>query len=306
MKMPNVDILRSVRVPENVPPVFYAGIFLFFLAVFLFSGFPGESVERRIISEIRSRSPVPVFVGEARLRGISSVELRDVRVEAAPGRTAEIERARIRAGILSLLFSDVAKISFSLDAYGGKVRGKISHDVERNVVSGAEVDLSSVDAAGISGLFLEDGGISVKGKIDGKIRLSGEEKDSGVSRMDYEFSSGSLSVGIGEIRGMKIGSEYGGLSAELRGTSNRFETRVERLFVSNRDFSLESSGKVPSPIRFRKGAAIDLSLNLNLFSDKAKLALLSAFLNPRKDGSFFGKVEGTLSRPKLVRGDGSF
>ncbi len=304
MKKPNIDI-RSVRVPENVPPVFYAGCFLFFLAAFLFSGFPGESVERRIISEIRSRSPVPVFVGEARLRGISSVELKDVRVEVAPGRAAEMERARIRAGILSLLFSDVAAVSFSVDAYGGSVRGKVSLDVGRDAVAGAEIKLNSVEAAGISGLFLADGGISVRGKIDGKILLSGEENDSGVSRMDYEFSSGSLSVGIGEIGGMKIGSEYGGLSAELRGTSNRFETRVERLHVSNRDFSLESSGKVPSPIRFRKGAGIDLSLNLNLFSDKAKLALLSAFLNPRKDGSFFGKVEGTLARPKLVRGDGS-
>lgn len=304
MKIPDFDI-SGVRVPENVPPVFYAAVFLFFLAVFLFAGFPGDSVERRIISEIRSRSPVPVFVGEARLRGISSVELKNVGVEVAPGRTAEIEKARIRAGIFSLVFSDVAGISFSLDAYGGRIRGKVSHDLERNAVAGAEVNLNSVEAAGISRLFLADGGISVKGKIDGNIRLSGEENDSGVSRVDYEFSSDSLSVGIGEIRGMKIGSEYDGLSAELRGASNRFETRVERLFVSNRDFSLESSGKVPSPIRFRKGAGIDLSLNLNLFSDKAKLALLSAFLNPRKDGSFFGKVEGTLSRPKLVRGDGS-
>lgn len=304
MKIPDFDI-SGVRVPENVPPVFYAAVFLFFLAVFLFAGFPGDSVERRIISEIRSRSPVPVFVGEARLRGISSVELKNVGVEVAPGRTAEIEKARIRAGIFSLLFSDVAGISFSLDAYGGRIRGKVSHDLERNAVAGAEVNLNSVEAAGISRLFLADGGISVKGKIDGNISLSGEENDSGVSRVDYEFSSDSLSVGIGEIRGMKIGSEYDGLSAELRGASNRFETRVERLFVSNRDFSLESSGKVPSPIRFRKGAGIDLSLNLNLFSDKAKLALLSAFLNPRKDGSFFGKVEGTLSRPKLVRGDGS-
>lgn len=304
MKIPAFDI-SGFRVPEKVPPVFYVGCFLFFLATFLFSGFPGESVERRIISEIRSRSPVPVFVGEARLRGISSVELKDVRVEVAPGRAAEIERARIRAGILSLLFSDVAGISFSMDAYGGSVRGKISHDVGRNAVAEAEVDLSSVEVAGISRLFLEDGGIGVKGKIDGKIRLFGEEKDSGVSRMDYEFFSDSLSVGIGEIMGMKIGSEYEGLSAELRGSSDRFETRVERLFVSNRDFSLESSGKVPSPIRFRKGAVIDLSLNLNLFSDKAKLALLSAFLDPRKDGSFFGKVEGTLARPKLVKGDGS-
>lgn len=304
MKIPDFDI-SGVRVPENVPPVFYAAVFLFFLAVFLFAGFPGDSVERRIISEIRSRSPVPVFVGEARLRGISSVELKNIGVEVAPGRTAEIEKARIRAGIFSLLFSDVAGISFSLDAYGGRIRGKVSHDLERNAVAGAEVNLNSVEAAGISRLFLADGGISVKGKIDGNISLSGEENDSGVSRVDYEFSSDSLSVGIGEIRGMKIGSEYDGLSAELRGASNRFETRVERLFVSNRDFSLESSGKVPSPIRFRKGAGIDLSLNLNLFSDKAKLALLSAFLNPRKDGSFFGKVEGTLSRPKLVRGDGS-
>lgn len=304
MKIPDFDI-SGFRMPEKVPSVFYAAVFLFFLAVFLFSGFPGDSVERRIISEIRGRSPVPVFIGEARLRGISSLELGDVLVEVAPGKSAEIEKARIRAGIFSLVFSDIAGISFSMDAYGGSVRGKISHDVGRNAVAGAEVELSSVEVAGISRLFLEDGGIGVKGKIDGKIRLFGEEKDSGVSRMDYEFSSDSLSVGIGEIMGMKIGSEYGGLSAELRGSSDRFETRVERLFVSNRDFSLESSGKVPSPIRFRKGAGIDLSLNLNLFSDKAKLALLSAFLDPRKDGSFFGKVEGTLSRPKLVRGDGS-
>lgn len=320
MKMPNIDVsgigrffgtliaaasgrAKKVRVPENVPAVLYAAVFVFFLALFLFSGFPGDSLERRIISEMRTRSPVPVFAGEARLRGVSSLDLRDVRLEIGRGKEVRIERARVRAGVLSLLFSDVARVSFSLDAYGGKIRGKVSHDLEKNAVAGAEIDVSSVEASEISGLFLPGGAISVRGKVDGKLRLSGEEKDSGVSRMDYDFSSDSLSVGIGEIKGMKIGSEYGGLAARLRGSSNRFETRVESLSLANRDFSLESSGKVPSPIRFRKGAKIDLSLNLNLFSDKAKLAFVSAFLNPREDGSFFGRVEGTLSRPRLVRGE---
>lgn len=296
-------LAKKVRVPESVPAVFYAAVFVFFLALFLFFGFPGDSLERRIMSEMRTRSPVPVFMGEARLRGISSLDLRDVRLQIGQGKEVRIERARVRAGIFSVLFSDVARVSFSLDAYGGNIRGKVSHELEKNAIAGADIDVKSVDASEVSGLFLPGGGISVRGKVDGKIRLSGEGKASGVSRMDYDFSSDSLSVGIGEIRGMKIGSEYGGLAARIRGSSDRFETEVESLTLANRDFSLESSGKVPSPIRFRKGARIDLSLNLNLFSDKAKLAFLSAFLNPRKDGSFFGRVEGTLSRPRLVRGE---
>lgn len=295
-----------VRIPERLSVVFYVSFFLASLVLFLLLGFPSDSVERRITYEIQSHSPVPVFFGEVKLRGLSGVELKNVSIDTRSGQV-KLNRVRLGAEILPLVFSDIARISFSADAYGGKAAGTFSRDLDQGRVLGAEVNITSVESSELSGVFLGDSGVSLNGKIDGTLRFSGDGKEgSRISRMDYGFSSVALSVAVAEIMGMKVGIGYEDLSAALRGTSNRFETRVEAFSLSNEKISIESSGKGPSILKFRKGAELDLSLDLNLFSEDPKLVLLGSFLGRRADGSFSGKIRGTLSEPQLEKENGGF
>lgn len=299
-----MKIKTRIKMPEKISVRLYVGIFLGFFLIFLLLGFPWDSVERRAIFEIQNNAPVPVLIGDATLKGFSSVEFRDVRVILGERGPIVIDRARVSAGIFSVIFSDDARISFSVNAYGGKVDGKVSQNMKKNKVTSAEVDINSVESSAVSRLFLGNEGISVSGKIDGTVKFLGEGESGGISKMEYILSSPSLSVAVDKVQGFEVKEEYGNLSVVLRGTANRFESRVEKFSLTNPQLSLQAEGKAPSPLRLRKGAALDLSVTFKPSPEDVKLALVGGFLGSRGDGTFSGRIQGTLAEPRIVKGDG--
>ena len=297
--------MKTVKMPEKISVRLYMGIFFVFLLIFLFLGLPWDSIERRAVFEIQSNAPVPVMIGDADLKSISSIELRDVRVILGEREPLVIDRARISAGLFSVIFSDDARISFSVNAYGGKIDGKVSQNMEKNRVTSAEVDINSIESSTISRLFLGTGGISVSGKVDGTIKFLGEGESGGISKMEYLVSSPSLSVAVDKVQGFEVKEEYENLSVVLRGTANRFESRVEKFSLTNPRLSLQAEGKAPSPLRLRKGAALDLSVTFRPSPEDVKLVLVGGFLGSRgADGNFSGRIQGTLAEPMIVRGNG--
>ena len=300
-----MKINTRIKMPEKISVRLYVGIFFAFLLIFLLLGFPWDSVERRAIFEIQNNAPVPVLIGDADLKGLSSIELRDIRVVLGEGEPVVIDRARISAGLFSVIFSDDARISFSVDAYGGEIGGKVSQNMEKNKVTSAEVDINSVESSAISRLFLENDGVSVSGMVDGTIKFTGEGESGGISKVEYLVSSPSLSVAVDRVQGFEVGEEYKNLSVVLRGTANRFESRIEKFSLTNPQLSLQAEGKAPSPLRLRKGAALDLSVTFRPSPEDVKLALVGGFLGRKgADGIFSGRIQGTLAEPKIVRGNG--
>ena len=291
--------------PEKISVRLYAGIFFAFLLIFLLLGFPWDSVERRVVFEIQSNSPVPVLIGDADIKGLSSIELRDVRVVIGEREPLVIDKVRASAGLFSVIFSDDTRISFSVDAYGGSIDGRVSQNIKKNEVKSAEVDISSVESSAVSRLFLGSGGISVSGKVDGTVKFLGEGESGGISKMEYLLSSPSLLIAVDKVQGFGVNEEYGNLSVVLRGTANRFESRVEKFSLANQQLSLQAEGKAPSPLRLRKGAALDLSVTFRPSLEDAKLALVGGFLGSRgDDGTFSGRIQGTLAEPRIVKGNG--
>ena len=299
-----MKINTRIKMPEKISVRLYAGVFFAFLLIFLLLGFPRDSVERRIVFEIQSNSPVPVLIGDADLKGLSSIEFRDVRVILGEKGPLVIDRARISAGLFSVILSDDTKISFSVNAYGGSIDGRVSQNMKKNRVTSAEVDMNSVESSAVSRLFLGNEGISVSGKIDGTVKFLGEGESGGISKMEYLLSSPSLSVAVDKVQGFEVGEEYRNLSVVLRGTANRFESRVEKFSLTNPQLSLQAEGKAPSPLRLRKGAALDLFVTFRPSPEDVKLSLVGGFLGSRGDGTFFGRILGTLAEPRIVKGDG--
>lgn len=299
-----MNLKTGIKMPEKISVRLYVGVFFAFLLIFLLLGFPRDSVERRVIFEIQNNAPVPVLIGDADLRGIFSIELRNIRVILGERGPLVIDRARVSAGLFSVIFSDDTQISFSVDAYGGKIDGKVSQNTKKKSVTSAEVDINSVESSTVSRLFMGGGGISVSGKIDGTIKLLGEGESGGISKMEYLVSSPSLSVAVDKVQGFEVGEEYSNLSVVLRGTANRFESRVEKFSLTNPQLSLQAEGKAPSPLRLRKGAALDLSVTFRPSPEDIKLALVGSFLGSRGDGSFSGRIQGTLAEPRIVKGNG--
>ena len=299
-----MDIKTRIKMPEKISTPLYVGVFFGFLLIFLLLGFPWDSVERRAVFEIQSNSPVPVLIGDADIKGLSSIELSDIRVILGDREPLVIDRARVSAGLFSVIFSDDTRVSFSLNAYGGEIEGKVSQNMKKNKVTSAEVDVNSVESSTVSRLFLDDG-ISVSGKVGGSIKFLGEGESGGISKMEYLVSSPSLSIAVDKVQGVEVKEEYKNLSVVLRGTANRFESRIESFSLTNPQMSLQAEGKAPSPLRFRKGAALDLSVTFKPSPEDTKLALVGGFLGPRgADGVFFGRIQGTLSKPQIIRADG--
>lgn len=300
-----MNIKPRIKVPEKISTPLYVGVFFVFLLIFLLLGFPWDSVERRAVFEIQSNSPVPVLIGDADMKGLSSVELRDVRVILGDKAPLVVDRAKVSTGLFSAVFSDDTKVSFSLNAYGGKIGGTISQNRKKNKVTSAEVDINSVESSSVSRLFIGNVGVSVSGKVDGSIKFLGEGESGGISKMEYLISSPSLSISVGKVQGFEVKEEYKNLSVVLRGTANRFESRVESFSLTNPQMSLQAEGKAPSPLRFRKGVALDLAVTFKPSPEDTKLALVGGFLGPKgADGVFSGRIQGTLSKPKIVGADG--
>ncbi len=294
-----------IKIPKKISTPVYVGLFFVSFLIFFLLGFPWDSVERRIVFEIRSNSPVPVLIGDAELKGFSSIELRDVRVVLEDGKQpVVIDRAKISAGLFSFVFSKDVRVSFSVDAYGGKIEGKLLQNKKKNRIASVEWDINSVESSAVSGLFLTDGRFSVGGKVDGTIKLTGDRETKGFSKMEYQISSPSLLISLEKAWGLDVKEEYKNLSMVLRGTANRFESRIDRFSLVNQQLSLEASGKAPSPLRFRKGADMDISVTFRPSPEETKLVFIGGLLGfSGDDGSFSGQLRGTLSKPKILNSD---
>ena len=299
-----MKITTRIKMPEKLSPRLYIGLFFASFLVFLLVGFPRDAVEKRIIFEIQSKSPVPVLIGGAGLRGISSVELRDMRVVVGDGGSLLVDRARVGAGLFSVAFSDEARISFSADAYGGKIDGTFSQNMKKKSLTEGELSISSVESSPVSRIFLGESGVAVTGKVDASVKFLGDGEGGGISKMEYLISSPSFSIAADNVRGFDIGEKYENLSVVLRGTANRFESRVEKFSVTGPQMSLQAEGKAPSPLRLRKGAALDLSVTFRPPPKDVKLALAGSFLGSSKDGTFSGRIQGTLAEPRIAKPDG--
>ncbi len=299
------SIRRKIRMPgkmpETVPVVFYVALFLVFFGAFLFSGFPKDSLERRLVSELQKKSPVPVFVGDAQLKSLSSVELKNIRISPENMKPVRIDRARVSTGIFSVLFSDEVGISVSADLYEGKAEGNFQVDKNGGRLIAGEIKIDSVDMSFISGFFPEgDAGFSLDGKAGGTVELFGEKGKQRLSSLRYRITSDSATINLSRIKGIIAGSSLENLAAEISGTSNRFETRLEKLSLENKDISLSAYGKAPSLLRFRKNAELDLSYRLVPAPGNLKFSFLALVLGRDEEGNFSGRITGTFSNPEFA------
>ena len=153
-------LLRRLLLPA-------AGVLAFF--VFLVLTFPYDLLARRIEIEAQ-RAGAEVKIGSGGAGGLAAVRARDVRVRIVPAPGAEpwpelrFDRAVVSPDILALILRRTS-FGFSLQGYGGKVRGHIalSNDPRQPGVSSFRIDASDLD---LSALPLQEfAGVTASGKM---------------------------------------------------------------------------------------------------------------------------------------------
>lgn len=283
--------------------IIYLLVFLMFLAVFTVARFPKLELKNSIISVIETKSPRTIVIGDLSFDFPSDVDFKKVNIVLNNDKRVEIDSLRLSPSFFSYLLSESVKIPFTAKLYDGKIEGDIYYSKEDKSVESFTADISSIDSSNLPALLSGNSKLDLNGNIDGYIKYGVDEsKNRKDPKVFYSFTSNNLAIKNFEIDKFVFSEEYRDLQLDLRGSIDERLTTIQNLSFENKDFDLSFAGKMPPPWRFKKGGRLDLGMNLTLYSNKAKLALLKAFLSPNTDGSHSGRILGTTSNPRLVTG----
>lgn len=278
----------------------YAVVFLLFLLFFVYSGFPVESLKMRIISEIKNNSPYDIDIGSMQFPESAHVSFREVTVKRGKD-IVNFETILIRPGLTDLI-KDHISVPFTASGLGGDISGTISLSRNERSVKDLKVRLSGIDASLLSQMFdMDRSKLELKGDIDGNINVDfAKNGNRYTAQGSYNFTSEDFTISNIKIESFSLPG-YKDLKTDLKGTFDTQKTKIDKLNFRNEDFELSFFGTMPPVWELSKGGKLDLFLNLNLYSNEAKLGFLKAFLSPQSDGTLAAKILGTVSNPRLVK-----
>lgn len=292
-----------MKVKDNTRLLKIAGytlVFILFLAVFIYTGFPVDSVKKRIISEIKNNTPYEVNIGNISFPGSFNVAFEDVSVRDGH-RSVNLDKVVMKPGISDLLSSEI-DIPFEAKGLGGDITGALIYSRDQKSLKRFDMKISGIDASLIKGIITpENDNMELRGDIDGVMEINFTRRGSRYDASgNYNFSSGDFTISNIKIDSFSL-PDYENLESELRGTFDTRQTKIEKLNFKNNDFELSFFGTMPPVWELSRGGKLDLFLNLNLYSKEAKMGFLKAFLSPQSDGTHAAKILGTVSNPRLVK-----
>lgn len=290
-------MLKSGKLPNFL----YIVVFIISLLLFIAVKFPTESVEKRIIAEIKQNAPFPIQIEDLEYKFPSTFDFSGVTLVTKGGTKVELDGVRIKAGLFSLMATGRMKIPYDARLYNGRIDGAIYYLKEEKRVSKIVANIDSIDSSPIPELVSKNTSLELDGSLSGNINVSipmveGKKMPSG----SYLINSEKLTIRNFELNKIKFDEEYKDLKTELRGSISGLTTNIENLSFVNNDLDLKFQGQMPTPWKLQRGAKIDLLMNLKLKSPEAKLALLKAILEPQRDGTLRGRIFGPAYNPKLV------
>jgi len=289
----------------NRTPKFIATIvfFLLFLTLFLYFTFPTEALKKRVVAEIENNTGFHAEIGDVGISPFLELKIKDLNLtKKQKDINIKIDTLELKPSLLSMILS---KKNFPFDAEigEGKFDGTFVYSSKSNTLDSLSVNLKNVHTDLVAS-FIKSGKDTPEfdGEIDGKINIIFENKNKQDVKGNFTFTSKNMS-----IKKLKFGElilpSYQNLLVNLNGKIEKNKTLIDELSFKNQDFDLILVGTMPLLWKIRPGGKLDLSLNLNLKSDDAKMGLLQAFMNKQTDGTLSAKIAGTLSKPKFVKGE---
>jgi len=277
-------------------------IFLLFLTLFLYVNFPTDVLKRRVIAEIESNSG---FKAEMEDLNISPFVVMNLKKLKLTNEQDEIEilidRLKISPSLISLLMEN-NRIPFYAQLGEGKIEGTIVYSGNTQRLNSFKTKLKNVNSRIVNSLLKNKKGIpqfdgEVSGEVDIRFLKNGVEDASGM----FNLYSENFSISRIKIENFPL-PDYKGLKAALEGKIEKNKTHLGKLQLENNDFNLILDGTMPLPWKMR-GGMLDLSVNLVLNSNEAKIGFLQTFMKKKNDGSLTAKIEGPFSKPQFIKGE---
>jgi type II secretion system protein N len=272
-------------------------LLVFFLAafVFIYLTFPAEDLERRVVYEIESRTPLKADIETVSVSPIFGVNAYNINLYRLDKQLLKIEKLEVKQSVFAL-FSESCELPFHAEILGGEAEGILTYNSKSEKLEAAEAEVSGVDMEKVASI-LPDAFGKRNPVLQGSLNGSFAVKLGSSAQGDFDFKIKGLGISNIEVRNFPMPA-FSNLESTFKGRMENNITQVEQLEFLGDDIDLKLSGTMPLLWKVHRGGKIDLKFRLR--SSGEKLNLLRAFLAPQRDGTLGGKLVGTVHSPRVV------
>ena len=278
-------------------------LFLLFLTLFLYLTFPTEALKKRVEAEIEKSTGFNAQISKIAISPFLELNINGLDLEKKEKDiNLNIDKLKLKPSLFSLML-DRKSFPFNAEIGEGKIHGTLVYASKSNKLNSVRADIINIHTDLIT-TFTKSGVDSPEfdGSINGKINIVFKDRRPGDASGNFNFVSKNMSIKNLKFEGLKLPG-YNDLLVNLNGKIERKKTVIDELSFKNKDFDLMLIGSMPLLWDIRKGGKLDLSLNLNINSDAAKMGLLQAIMKKETDGSLSAKIAGTPSKPKFIKSE---
>lgn len=270
---------------------------ILFFILFLYLGFPYESLRRRIIGELEAKTPFVYEIEKVLPHPLLGLSFKNAVISSIIGtkkvKVLEMERLRVAISLIQLLRGRTSLRLWG-DTLGGTVEGRLSRSGGQTKLTllGREMNLRKIQ------VLRDVVGVEMVGILRGKTTLTLGEGD--ISRQsgtaEFTVSEGKFSklplpglapLGVGLIQG----------SLEMKGGN----VIVKRFAFSGGDFNGEVLGNILLDARLSQSR---LNLRITIkpsaqFDPKHRVLLSLIGRREKTEGSYGFSLRGTLGNPQI-------
>ena len=281
---------------------FHAVIFILlgilFFILFLYIGFPYDTLKRRIIGELEAKTPFLYEIEEVRPYPLSGLTFKNVVIYALVGskkvKVLGVDRFRVTLSLLPLLWRKVYLRLWG-EILGGTVEGEVTKRGDKGelMLVGRDVNLQQVnilrDAVGV-----EMAGI-LRGKTAFTLGEGGVYEQSGTA--EFTISEAIVSrLPLPGVAPLRVGGVQGRL--ELK----RGNVIIKSLAFSGGDLNGQVLGNIflnPNFSQSRLNLRITIKPSAE-FDPRYRVLLSLLGRQGQKEGFYAFSLKGTLLHPRLV------
>jgi type II secretion system protein N len=291
-------LIIQMKGKKALHAIIFVLIGILFFILFLYLGFPYESLRRRIIGELEAKTPFVYEIEKVLPHPLLGLSFKNAVISSIIGtkkvKVLEIERLRVAISLLQLIRGRIS-LRFWGDTLGGTVEGRLSKSGSQGklILLGKEMNLRKLH------VLRNVVGVEMVGVLRGKTALT-------LGGGDISRQSGTAEFTVSEVKltklplpglaPLEVGLIQGSLEMKSRNVI------VKRLAFSGGDFPGEVLGNIllDAPLsQSRLNLRITVKPSAQ-FDPKHRVLLSLLGRRGKTEGSYGFSLRGTLGHPQIV------
>ncbi len=280
-------------------PMGYISFFILIFLTSLYFSLPYDSIEKRLSYEIESKTPYSVKSESTKVTPLG-IKMRGVEISRDGKEILNIGELSISPAFFSL-FRTNKRLPFEAMLYGGSISGSFTYSSKIRSFVEAKGELKDIKLESLnssSNLKAEKMSEWVSGLLSGNLLLNFAPQLSG----NFTLGIDDLSLeSLKFIRLLNLG-DLEKFRCDIKGEIlSGKRIKIEDLKLVGKDVELGLWGDL-FPAKKLTSSRVDLGVRLSAKGKARKgLSVLTASLLAEPDGSYVGKITGSLGNPRILK-----